>query len=117
MSNFHKNKTATAKRIYQCATCGLTIEIGQELGHHKGVFDGEFYDYRSHIDCSRLANDVRLHKNLEWSDWMGLDEELIDLPNDHFLAMRYVQIKSTKRPYPCVGAADPTKAKEQGEEQ
>ena len=47
-----------ARKSYRCDYCGEVIEKGEEYSYQKNIFDGTFYEWRTHLACSRVASAI-----------------------------------------------------------
>ena len=55
--NIHSGVNVKLRKSRPCEWCGQVIEKGTEAYRGKGIFDGEFYDYREHPECADAMND------------------------------------------------------------
>lgn len=51
MSDFGKVRQHTGRKDHVCAWCGETIPKGEKFEHYVGKWQGEFQNWRMHIDC------------------------------------------------------------------
>lgn len=79
-----KHTKPTAKKVHHCEWCGGKIEIGEVYDYHAGLFCGDFFVTKSHLDCNRLVYKLDM---FEESDdgldscgfWENIRYEFIDL--------------------------------------
>lgn len=58
-----------ARKAHTCSYCNGTIKKGEIYEHSKLAYEGEIYEWKSHKDCSMVANEL----------W-----EFIDMTGDDF---------------------------------
>lgn len=51
MSDFGEAKTVTGRKAHRCEACYCWIPKGEPHHHFKGMFDGEWQDWRMHDEC------------------------------------------------------------------
>jgi len=51
MSDFGETLSPVARKQYTCEWCGWRIPIGEQHKQYKGVFDGEWQNWRMHNEC------------------------------------------------------------------
>lgn len=55
--NWHCGTYVTLQKSRRCEWCGEWMAKGEKFAYQgKGVFDGEFYDYRMHPECAEVMN-------------------------------------------------------------
>jgi hypothetical protein len=62
MSDFGEMKTVTGKKDYRCEWCGETIPTGERHEHYVGKWEGEFQNWRMHVECygaATLSDDLQ----------------------------------------------------------
>lgn len=47
-----------ARKPHKCDWCGRNIEKGEQYEYQKFVFDGDIYDWKTHLACSRVASAI-----------------------------------------------------------
>lgn len=52
----HRDRVARKKHI--CNYCGGVIEKGETYDYYKGVFDGDVFEWKSHLACQRVADAI-----------------------------------------------------------
>ena len=63
MSDFSTDRIVVARKTYACrAGCGCDIEPGTSHTYFAGVWQGDFYTSREHVECSALCG-------FAWDDW------------------------------------------------
>lgn len=58
MMNFHRGSNVTLRKPRRCEWCGGAMDQGADAYRGRGVFDGDFYDYRMHPECAEDMNDT-----------------------------------------------------------
>lgn len=53
-SGFNRNSRPAARKEHKCDLCGGVIKIGERYLHSVGVYIGEFFDTKHHIECERI---------------------------------------------------------------
>lgn len=53
-----ENKEVVARKQHYCDWCDGTIKIGEKYNRQKFIYDGEIYEWHSHLACSRLASAI-----------------------------------------------------------
>ena len=56
MNELIERKNVKARKQYTCDYCGEIIEKGEEYSYQKNIFDGTFYEWHTHLVCSRVAS-------------------------------------------------------------
>jgi ribosomal protein L24E len=51
-------KNVKARKQHACDWCGKSIEKGEEYERQKFLYDGDFYEWHSHLACSRIASAI-----------------------------------------------------------
>lgn len=51
MSTVLTDKRVTCRQQHLCSWCGELIQKGEKAHYQTGIFDGEFYSSRTHIEC------------------------------------------------------------------
>jgi hypothetical protein len=62
MSDFGEMKAVTGKKDYRCEWCGETILTGERHDHYVGKWEGEFQNWRMHVECygaAALSDDLQ----------------------------------------------------------
>jgi hypothetical protein len=61
MSDFGEMKTVTGIKDYRCEWCGETIPTGERHDHYVGKWEGEFQNWRMHVECyeATLSDDLQ----------------------------------------------------------
>lgn len=83
-----KNQIQKAKKKHRCDYCNLPIEEG-ELYEYSAIKNGsDFYTWKAHIDCVKLANKIGMFE--EASDDGVTSEDFQESINDF---IRYLNFK------------------------
>lgn len=105
MPTILKQLTPTAKKEHTCMFCGCKIRVGEKYSRDTLVFDGDLYDWVSHIDCHHISSDLDMFENVgdegltseDFNDYIDQylydnyqDEELDDLP-EHIRKMSRIE--------------------------
>lgn len=61
-----------ARKDYKCDLCGEIIKKGTTYHWQKDIYDGQFYEWREHKECSELASAIWNYADPD----EGMDEEL-----------------------------------------
>jgi hypothetical protein len=51
MSDFGDGNWIKTRKPHRCEWCGQRIEVGANAYHYKGMYDGEWQDWRMHEEC------------------------------------------------------------------
>lgn len=49
------NEERKARKDYACDWCKANIKKGERYNYQKFIFDGDFYEWKSHLACERVA--------------------------------------------------------------
>ncbi len=58
MQQILERKDVVARKPHRCDWCNCAIEKGELYDWSKHVFDGDFYEWHSHLSCSRVASAI-----------------------------------------------------------
>lgn len=50
--------TRKARKAHKCDWCGKTIQKGERYKYQTYLWDGDFYDWKSHEACSRVVSAI-----------------------------------------------------------
>ena len=50
-----EHRSKVARKQHDCDYCHNPIMKGEEYDYQKNIFDGEFYEWHTHLACSRVA--------------------------------------------------------------
>ena len=53
-----QTKNIKARKQHKCDWCGRDIEKGEEYERQKYICDGNFFEWHSHLSCSRVATEI-----------------------------------------------------------
>lgn len=70
MQEMIAQKNVKARKAHHCDYCGGIIEKGELHDWSKHIFDGDFYEWRCHMACARVASAI-------W-DYVDPDEGMSD---------------------------------------
>lgn len=51
MSDFGEGSTVRARKRHRCEWCQDIIKVGESHSHYKGMWEGDWQDWRTHTDC------------------------------------------------------------------
>ena len=51
-------KDRSARKKHTCDLCGKIIDKGEKYEYQKFIYDGAFYEWRSHLACSRVSSAI-----------------------------------------------------------
>ena len=51
-------KDRIARKKHTCDLCGKIIDKGEKYEYQKFIYDGAFYEWRSHLACSRVSSAI-----------------------------------------------------------
>ena len=77
-----------ARKEYRCDWCGQTIKVGEVYGRQTLSNNGEIYEWKNHIRCSKIATKLRMFDECD----EGLDD-------DHFqewIGEEFKELKGNK---------------------
>jgi hypothetical protein len=66
MSDFHNQTEQIARKPHVCDFCGTAIEKGEGYSKAIGVFEGDFFVWKQHLDC-RAAGLERMELSGEYT--------------------------------------------------
>lgn len=69
--NLHHGSHVTLRKARRCEWCSEWISKGESAYRGKGIFDGNFYDYRMHPECAEAMNDDPYVGTDGFTPWMG----------------------------------------------
>jgi len=58
-------KIRVAKKEHKCDLCGFKIEVGEKYDWQKNIFDGELYEFKSHLSCLELASKLNMFEDCD----------------------------------------------------
>ena len=53
-----EHKNVIARKEHTCDWCGNVIKKGEEYWRQKYIYDGDFYEWHSHLACSRIVSAI-----------------------------------------------------------
>ena len=53
-----EHRDRIARKRHTCDWCGNAIKKGEEYHWEKFIYDGDFYEWRSHLSCSRIVSEI-----------------------------------------------------------
>ena len=61
MSDFGNEKQVRLRKDKSCAWCGQTMHKGETVYHFKGMWQGDWQDWKMHNECSEAYYDDDSH--------------------------------------------------------
>ena len=52
------HRDVIARKPHRCDYCGEWINKGEKYDYQKNIFDGTFYEWHTHLACSRIASAI-----------------------------------------------------------
>ncbi len=65
METISSQKETKAIKIHRCDFCGEKIEVGQGYLKSTHKYDGEVYDWKTHKQCSDLADKLNMYEDAD----------------------------------------------------
>ena len=62
----------TARAAHHCGLCHRPIAVGDRYHRQRGIWEGEPYTFKSHVECRVAA--VERHHNSGWTYGLSLDD-------------------------------------------
>lgn len=62
------NSEHVARKPHICIECGGRIEPGQKYRRQRGIYDGDPYTYKGHVECSEASLDFVREFGLSWDE-------------------------------------------------
>lgn len=59
-----RNSQPVARQDYVCEFCGCKIKKGDKYNKQTNVFDGEIYDFKTHVECSEVSIKLDMYNDL-----------------------------------------------------
>jgi len=51
----------TARKEHKCNFCGGVIPIAEKYSHQTNVYDGDIYEWKSHLKCNEIASRLSMY--------------------------------------------------------
>ena len=67
-----KRSYPTAKKEHKCMCCGGVINVGDKYERQTNIYDGQIYDWVSHLECQKIAGLLNM---FDYDMGDGVDEE------------------------------------------
>lgn len=55
MPELLRSEIRTARKPHTCSLCGAEIKTGEQYGYDTYKFDGEVYDWKTHMECDAVS--------------------------------------------------------------
>ena len=79
MTDFCNNRTVKkSRKAHRCENCGEMIPAGSALIHLIGHWDGDFYDFPSHLDCHEAQNNMARENDYDLNDGVPWLRDMFD---------------------------------------
>jgi hypothetical protein len=85
-------KIRKAKKTHHCNFCNGVITVGEQYEARAIKFDNEFYTWKSHIRCSKIANKLNMYDECE--DGVTADDF------QEIVMQEYINLQIDKENYP-----------------
>lgn len=92
MPNLLRQFNRKARKEHTCDFCGLKIEVGETYEDQTCVYDGEIYQWKSHLSCEELTQKLKMFVDC-WHD-EGLTMDAFQEYITEFLQSRDIYLKS-----------------------
>lgn len=56
-----EGKQRIARKEHECNFCGGTIEIGEKYDWQKYIYEGQLYEWKSHLSCCDIASELGMY--------------------------------------------------------
>lgn len=53
-----EQKNKIARKLHRCDYCNELINKGEEYEYQKNIFDGDFYEWHTHLSCAHVASAI-----------------------------------------------------------
>ena len=76
------SKRHIAQKEHHCDFCGEKIMIGEKYTAQANIFEGQFYVWKTHIDCEWIAHKLKMY---DWRDeGVTQDDFMEDVDNAYY---------------------------------
>jgi len=62
--SFSSHQERTARKAHKCEHCRSPIAIGERYVRSSGLWEGEFYCWREHLDCNEAWNKLNFSRDM-----------------------------------------------------
>ena len=86
-STFHDSSDHTSRKPRQCEDCFGAINPGDPYRSHRGVWEGDWYTYATHIECDTASLALLQRGLLDWDNGRrGFQESAMECDGFEFYA-------------------------------
>ncbi len=76
MTDFHCQSEHVARKDHRCGFCDATIKKGERYSNSTGVFEGDFFVWKEHLDCRAAGlESMRLSGEDFYQSMWNMDDE------------------------------------------
>jgi hypothetical protein len=76
MTDFHNETEQVARKPHRCDFCETIIEKGERYSKAIGVFEGDFFTWKEHLDCrAALLEYMRLTGAYSYEPLSNMEDE------------------------------------------
>ena len=76
MTDFIRQSEHVARKDHRCDFCLFTIEKGERYSKTTGVFEGDFFVWKEHLDCRAAGlESMRLSGEYSYESMWNMDDE------------------------------------------
>ncbi len=76
MTDFHSQSEHVARKDHQCDFCSTTIKKGERYSNSTGVFEGDFFTWKEHLDCrAALLEYMKLTGTYSFEPLSNMEDE------------------------------------------
>lgn len=66
-----------AIKEHSCDLCGMRISVGEKYMKSTHKFDGDVYDFKTHMYCDKLANQLKMYDDCDEGLTQAIFEEIV----------------------------------------
>lgn len=103
METLSSQKEVTANKEHRCNFCCEKIKQGEKYITSTPKYDGQVYDWKTHIHCNNIADRLRMYDHCQEDD-TGVTEEFFQesIHSEYFDLMLSLFEKEDLKKYPDV---------------
>jgi hypothetical protein len=77
MTDFHSQSEHVARKDHLCDFCSTAIKKGERYSNSTGVFEGDFFVWKEHLDCRAAGlESMRLSGDYSYESMWNMDDEV-----------------------------------------
>jgi hypothetical protein len=76
-----REKDVKAIKEHKCNYCNRIVEKGEVYNNSTNVHDGRIYDWKGHLDCMELANELKMYDDC---DEGVTSEDFMEYVNEYY---------------------------------